>query len=134
MQLLHFRPPPQQRVLNLGSKRLQLSLPELEAADFADYFAEVYLGRINRNGSRQKPRFYVAIWNVYYRTIEHLPGTYSEKIVSIVLSMPQIDKPDKQLKKVGITTELNECHFEKLFQYFTLYLYNCVEFNLFNLM
>ena len=48
-------------------KTLQLSLPEFEARDFVDYFEEVYLGRLNRNGIRRKPRFHLTMWNVYHR-------------------------------------------------------------------
>ena len=71
-------------------------MPELEAKDFDDFFEEVYFGRLNRNGSRRKPWFHLRMWNVYHRTIQHLPRTKNaiEGFHRRFELMLQLSKPD----------------------------------------
>ncbi len=40
-----------------------------------DYFEDNFIGRINRNGTRRRPRFSIDMWNVYARTVDDLPRT-----------------------------------------------------------
>ena len=77
-------------------KMLQISLSEFEARDFVDYFEEIYLGCLNRNGSRRKPRFHLTMWNGYHRTIEHLTRTNNaiEGFHRGFESSLQMNKPD----------------------------------------
>ena len=48
-------------------RKLKIVLQDVHALYFVDYFEELYLGRINQNGSRR----------VYRRTIQHLTRTHN---------------------------------------------------------
>ena len=42
---------------------------ETDTQSLVDYFEDNYIGRLKRGGGRKKPRFDIALWNVYGSTV-----------------------------------------------------------------